>query len=391
MRAVCRSVAALVLLLALGSCSDIPTESPSPARPSFAIADGAHGGNPHVFFLPPLLDDPSSQFSAPFDGSLDVKIVICIWRPTDKVCGPALVAFDQTTNAGSEMVRVPEGEEYYQVNWQPDAVLDQNPLGTGEAYRIQVLVGNRVAAFADLQVVGTARELKSVSTGEFIPLLGARTLPIKVRIEEGWETWGVVEVVETGGWHSCKLTTTGAAYCWGYGEYGQLGNNGKALAQTTPVPVVGNHAFTALSAGQFHTCGLTLDGTAYCWGYNAWGQLGDNSTVDMAVPVMVAAGGLRFTALTAGGNHTCALATGGAAYCWGANGRGQLGVGGFPYSRQGTPMPVAGGLAFTSLTAITPVESPRMALPTAGGSTGGVSSATAAMETRPRRWLSPED
>src|SRR5437773_11781124 len=76
--------------------------------------------------------------------------------------------------------------------------------------------------------------------------------------------------------------------------------------------------WTAIAAGQWHTCGLTTDGAAYCWGRGASGQLGNGSTTDSPNPVAVS-GGLTFSALTTGNDHTCGLTTSGAAYCWGSN------------------------------------------------------------------------
>ncbi len=75
-----------------------------------------------------------------------------------------------------------------------------------------------------------------------------------------------------------------------------------------------------------HECGVSTTGAAFCWGTNDYGQLGDSTTVDRATPSMVA--GLPVVAsVTAGGVHTCALTRDGTAYCWGWNGRGQLGIG----------------------------------------------------------------
>lgn len=76
-------------------------------------------------------------------------------------------------------------------------------------------------------------------------------------------------------------------------------------------------AFRQITAGQNHSCGVTNDDLAYCWGENYNGQLGDGTTSDHLTPVAVQ-GGLRFRNVTAGLDHTCGLTTGGRAYCWGA-------------------------------------------------------------------------
>jgi len=107
----------------------------------------------------------------------------------------------------------------------------------------------------------------------------------------------------------------------------------------TPTSVVGGLTFTSLALGAQHTCGLTSGGTAYCWGANEEGQLGDGTFAPRRLTPTPVAGGLTFTSLALGEVHTCGLTSGGAAYCWGWNGGGQLGDG--TTSPRSTPTPVA--------------------------------------------------
>jgi len=154
--------------------------------------------------------------------------------------------------------------------------------------------------------------------------------------------------------HTCGLADGGIAYCWGYNYGGQLGDN-STTNRPAPVHVVGSGTaplvFTALSAGGVHTCGVTADNAVYCWGT---GALGDSTMTESHTPVQVAASGtapLRFTAVTARRLHSCGLTTDGAVYCWGSNNLGELGDGSTTGSN--TPVQVAGSgaapLAFTSL------------------------------------------
>jgi alpha-tubulin suppressor-like RCC1 family protein len=91
--------------------------------------------------------------------------------------------------------------------------------------------------------------------------------------------------LSAGGLHTCGLVS-GVAYCWGRNAFGQLGV-GDTLDRATPTPVAGDLAFSSLSAGYEHTCGVTTAGAAYCWGRNLEGQLGDNTTSNRSQPVAV--------------------------------------------------------------------------------------------------------
>jgi alpha-tubulin suppressor-like RCC1 family protein len=142
--------------------------------------------------------------------------------------------------------------------------------------------------------------------------------------------------IATGGSASCGLTTGGAAYCWGSAFFGQLGNgtsgNGPpgntANLWFAPVAVSGSYTFSQISVGDQHTCGLTTDARAYCWGENVLGQIGTGSTLPsvFSTPAPVSAL-FTFTQISAGTGHTCGIATGGSLYCWGSNSAGELGDG----------------------------------------------------------------
>lgn len=137
--------------------------------------------------------------------------------------------------------------------------------------------------------------------------------------------------ITMGRMHVCALTSAGVAYCWGSQADGDLGDN-SGTGQDHPVAVVGGWTWTSLAAGALFTCGIRSTGAAYCWGTNDHGNLGDGTTTDRAVPTLVA-GGSTWTSLAAGGQgpsydrHACGMSTAGAAYCWGSNGSGQLGIG----------------------------------------------------------------
>ncbi len=117
------------------------------------------------------------------------------------------------------------------------------------------------------------------------------------------------------------------AYWWGNGAFGQLGN-GRTVSRDVPVPVSGGFAYSSVAAGGGLTCGITVAGDTYCWGWNLFGALGAGSPspVSVLTPQKIA-GDARFAAVTLGLNYTtCALTGGGEAFCWGNNGAGQAGV-----------------------------------------------------------------
>ena len=142
----------------------------------------------------------------------------------------------------------------------------------------------------------------------------------------------VATSVSTGVYHSCTIMS-GDAYCWGGNFYGPVGDgsttNRNRITAVDTSGVLDGVTLTQIVAGDYHTCALSSAGAAYCWGYNGNGRLGDGTTTDRSSPVAVntsgALDGVTLTQLALGSNSTCALSSTGAAYCWGANSRGQLG------------------------------------------------------------------
>jgi hypothetical protein len=159
---------------------------------------------------------------------------------------------------------------------------------------------------------------------------------------------GGLEFVQltTGRRHTCALARSGEVYCWGDNSGGQLGAGSSAAAPAAQRVKTGTR-FVSVSAGWWHTCALAADGGAWCWGSDVFGQLGGRpvepescpaAAACSTVPVPVAGEG-RFVAVGAGGAHSCGLTADGTAYCWGDNSLGQLGNG--AEAASAVPVPVA--------------------------------------------------
>ena len=134
-----------------------------------------------------------------------------------------------------------------------------------------------------------------------------------------------VAAITAGSGSTCALTTAGGVLYWGGNSDGELGD-GTTTTRLTPVPVSGlGSGVAAIATGQFHTCALTAVGGVLCWGYNNFGQLGDGTTTDRSTPVAVSGLGSDVMAIAAGGYHTCALTTASGVLCWGFDSNGQLG------------------------------------------------------------------
>lgn len=136
----------------------------------------------------------------------------------------------------------------------------------------------------------------------------------------------------------CATLSNGKVKCWGYGAYGALGDGG-SFATSAPVEVSGISTATMVSTGYAHGCALLADSTIKCWGYNAYGQIGDGSTSQRNTPVAVS-GITSATSISLGFNHSCALLSDQTLKCWGRNTEGQLGDG--TTTQRNTPVAVSG-------------------------------------------------
>jgi alpha-tubulin suppressor-like RCC1 family protein len=162
--------------------------------------------------------------------------------------------------------------------------------------------------------------------------------------------------VIAGASHTCGVTTDNRGYCWGENSSGQLGD-GTHTSSFTPRAVIGGLSFQQVVPGdgyvveaseplvdQAHTCGITTDGKAYCWGY----PFGGSPTTPGPSAVL---GGHLYRFITAGREHNCGVALSRAIFCWGSNANGELGIGTTTTTYSSPPVKVSSGLQFSSVSA----------------------------------------
>ena len=231
----------------------------------------------------------------------------------------------------------------------------------------QLGIGTAASSFDPVNVSGLGSAMRAVTTGAFhaCALSDAGVVRCWGRNVEGElgntstenstipvDVSGLgsgASAISAGGYHSCGLTNSGVAQCWGYNYYGQLGNT-STTNSSLPVDVSGlGSAATAIASGTYHTCALASGSAAKCWGYNGDGELGNGGTTSSTIPVNVSGLGSGVSAIATRAYHTCALIAGGVAKCWGYNGYGELGNGGVTSS----PVPVNVSGLGAGLTGIT--------------------------------------
>jgi alpha-tubulin suppressor-like RCC1 family protein len=129
-----------------------------------------------------------------------------------------------------------------------------------------------------------------------------------------------------GQYHSISIDYTGQVWGWGYNIFGQIGND-STNQERTPVSIYGEKkTFCSITASKLHSLGIDYKGQIWGWGYNNEGQLGNNSTVSERTPVSVHIGNKTFCSISTGPSHSIAIDKNGEVWGWGSNYDGQLGI-----------------------------------------------------------------
>lgn len=134
-----------------------------------------------------------------------------------------------------------------------------------------------------------------------------------------------LSVSTSGAQTACGIQTDHSGWCWGRNSEGQLGDGTTNLwPEARPVPTQVPGSWKVLETDYYRTCGIRADDTAWCWGFNKFGQLGDGTTTDRATPTQLPG---SWQSLTLFGTSTCGIHTDDTAWCWGGNEHAQLGDG----------------------------------------------------------------
>ena len=160
-----------------------------------------------------------------------------------------------------------------------------------------------------------------------------------VSVVGGFSDWCQISAGDA---HTAAVRINCTAWAWGLNSFGRLGNN-TAVDRSSPVSVVGGFSdWCQISAGSLHTAAVRCNGTAWAWGNNTQGRLGSNNTTSRSSPVSVVGGFTNWCQISAGGGHTLGVTSNGCAWAWGCNNSGQLGD--CTTTSRSSPVLVVGGL-----------------------------------------------
>jgi alpha-tubulin suppressor-like RCC1 family protein len=170
-----------------------------------------------------------------------------------------------------------------------------------------------------------------------------RVSPYPVKISD------IVISVSSGYDHTCALMSDRSLWCWGYNYYGQLGSGSSRNycggwwpnCNKNPTKIMDD--VVQFSAGAYHTCAVKTDGSLWCWGYNNYGQIGDGSNSNRNMPTLIPIMSSGVSSVAAGVEHTCAVKQDGSLWCWGRNWEGQLGLDPSVTPYANTPQPILAG------------------------------------------------
>lgn len=271
---------------------------------------------------------------------------------------------EDAAEAGTAYAKSCASDNFRQQSWTapltPDKTCASNPAGTSPyvlnnaSVQTTFSVGNLEAA-NDNSIIVVAEGTTEVKAGGSSTIVKAYKQTIKRKVV--WDPNLASEQSSSGTTRTCGILG-GNVYCWGTNAYGQLGNN-TTVESARPVKlyrdpsVLGSRKAVSIVSGSFFNCIITNDNRVYCWGKNESWQLAKTGA-DSAVPVQIPGLGTEYgktvKQLGTSARTACALITNGDVYCWGANDKGQVGAGiAMTTTRVATPTRIAGPLATTKV------------------------------------------
>jgi alpha-tubulin suppressor-like RCC1 family protein len=221
-------------------------------------------------------------------------------------------------------------------------------ISSGRSHTCGVTIGGRAWCWGSNERGQLGGNVDIDTTLNTVSLISTRA-PAQVGSKIDGKFFAVFDfsAIAAGGVHTCAVEPAKSVRCWGLGREGQLGNGTNSVDEYVPQMVSTATPMDSITAGFKHSCSLSTTGEAYCWGDNTDGQLGVGNNNSQNVPAAVSGG--PYIQVAAGYGHTCALSAGGQAFCWGRNDRGQLGDG--TTTARNSPVAVGGGHAFKMISA----------------------------------------
>jgi len=172
-------------------------------------------------------------------------------------------------------------------------------------------------------------------------MLGDNTILSKsspIQTITGGTNWSSVAC---GYFHTAAIKKDGTLWNWGVNAYGELGDN-TTVHRSSPIQTItGGTNWSKVYCGNYNTAAIKTDGTLWMWGYNYAGSLGDNTATRRSSPIQTIAGGTNWKQISCKTDNTAAIKTDGTLWIWGKNYYGQLGNGNTA-PEQSSPIQVGG-------------------------------------------------
>ncbi|MAQ71925.1 MAG: hypothetical protein CL565_06995 [Alphaproteobacteria bacterium] len=174
--------------------------------------------------------------------------------------------------------------------------------------------------------------------------------PVPVRVNDGGVTW---LDISAGDRSSCGIQADGSGWCWGADNYSQIGDGATSTGHAEPYPLDdGGATWSSISVGEKYACGVQTNGSGWCWGTESYGSLGNGGTESdvLASPTALDDGGATWSEIVAvKANNTCGIKDDDSAWCWGYDNFGELGNGAAITGTQISPTEVEGGDSWATI------------------------------------------